>query len=128
MVHRRSRLPFLLAAAIGAVLWWAAAFISGRREPWDGAGYWAVAYPLSILACAFLGYSHPQRSWGLALLLFEAQFFAMCVRNGELGNLWPLGMVLFAIVALPGVFAAMLTARLKRRSRGAADEQASRPS
>jgi hypothetical protein len=124
MVHRRSRLPFLLAAAIGAALWSAAALISGRPEPWDGAGYWALAYPLSILACALLGYSYPERSWRWALLLFEAQFVAMCVRNGELGNLWPLGMVLFAIVALPGVFAARLTARLSRRSRGAADEPA----
>jgi hypothetical protein len=115
MLHRRSRLAFLLSAVIGAALWWAAAFISGRREPWDGAAYWALAYPLSILACALLGYSYPERSWRWALVLFEAQFFAMCVHSGEPGNLWPLGMVLFALVALPGVFAARLTARLNRR-------------
>jgi hypothetical protein len=120
MGHRQSRLPFLLAPAMGAPLWWAAAFISGRREPWDGAAYWALAYPLSILACAYLGYRYPQRSWRWALLLFEAQFVAMCVRNGELANLWPLGMVMFAIMALPGVLAARVTARFNRGSRGAA--------
>jgi hypothetical protein len=118
MEHRRPGLPFLLAAVIGAALWWATAFISGRREPWDGAMYWALAYPLSILACAFLGHAYPERSWRWPLLLFEAQFVAGCVRNGEVGNLWPLGIVMFAILALPGVLAAALAARLKRRSRG----------
>jgi len=96
---------------IGAALWWTTSFLSGRREAWDGALYWVLGYPLSILACAFLGYSYPQRSWRWPLLLFEAQFVAMCARNGEVGGLWPLGMVMFAIIALPGVLAAWLAAR-----------------
>jgi hypothetical protein len=49
-------------------------------------------------------------------VLFEAQFMAMWVRNGELGNLWPLGMALFAVIAVPGLFAANLTARLNTGS------------
>lgn len=37
----------------------------------------------------------------------------MCVGNGELGHLWPLGMAFFAVIALPAVFAARLAARLR---------------
>jgi hypothetical protein len=103
------------------VLWWTAALLSGRREAWDGPAYWGFAYPLGLLACAWLGYAQPRRPRRWALLLFEGQFLAMCVRNGELGNLWPLGMAVFAIVALPGVAAAQVAARLRLRAQGASD-------
>jgi hypothetical protein len=63
---------------------------------------------------AFLGYSYPERPWRWALVLFESQFLAMCIRNGELGNLWPLGMAVFAIIALPGIAAAKLASRFSR--------------
>jgi hypothetical protein len=46
--------------------------------------------------------------------LFVAQFFAMVLRSGEFGNLAPLGFIMFGILSLPGVFAALLAARLKR--------------
>jgi len=116
MPSRATLSPFLLAAALGALLWYAAAIVSGKREAWDAAAYWAVAYPAALLICAYLGYSYPVRSWRWPLVLFEAQFIAMCIRNGELGNLWPLGMALFAVVALPGILAARLGARFSLRS------------
>lgn len=117
MSSRRTLVPVLLAAAVGAVLWFAVTIFSGKREAWDSSAYWVVAYPASILTCAYLGYSYPERSWRWPVVLFEAQFLAMCVRNGELGNLWPLGMALFAVVALPGILAAKLAGRLGVGSR-----------
>jgi len=36
-----------------------------------------------------LGYRYTQNPMMLALIVFEPQFLAMVVRNGELGNLWP---------------------------------------
>ena len=72
----------------------------------------------AIAACALLGYRFPDRPWRWALVLFEAQFVAMCARNGELGNLWPLGMLLLAVVALPGIAAAQIGARFGRPSQG----------
>jgi hypothetical protein len=110
------RSPVIMALVIGFVLWFAASMLTAKREPWDGAAYWVVAYPLAIAACALLGYRFPDRPWRWALVLFESQFLAMCVRNGELGNLWPLGILLFAVVALPGVVAAQVAARFGRGS------------
>jgi hypothetical protein len=37
------------------------------------------------------------------------------LRNGELGNLFPLGLILFGILSLPGVAVAKLGAKLKGR-------------
>jgi hypothetical protein len=99
------------AAVVGVALWFVSSLLTNKREPWDASVYWALAYPLAILTCALLGYRYPERPWRWSLVLFEAQFVAMCVRNGELGNLWPLGMLLFAVVALPGIVAAKVAAR-----------------
>jgi hypothetical protein len=111
-----TRAAALLATLLGVALWLLGALVTPTREPWDSRAYWVLVYPLALAACALLGYRYPERSWRWALLVFEAQFLAMCVRNGELGNLWPLGMLLFAVVALPGVVAARVAARCSRRS------------
>jgi peptidoglycan/LPS O-acetylase OafA/YrhL len=110
--------PWWIAVIAGAALWFAAAAAAGQREAWDAPAYWSVVYPAALLVSAALGYGWPERPWRWPLALFAAQFVAMCVRNGELGNLWPLGLALFAVLALPGVLAARFGARLARRSRG----------
>lgn len=111
MTARKSYVPHVIAAAVGIALWYVTASASGRREAWDASSYWTFAYPIAMLASAWMGYRYPQASWRWPLTLFEAQFFAQCVRNGELGNLWPLGMLLFAVIAVPGIVAARLAAR-----------------
>lgn len=111
LMEHRSAAPLSIAFIVGVTLWCAASAISGRREPWDGAAYWILAYPIAILASAFLGYRYPQRPWRWAIVLFESQLLAMGIRNGELGNLWPIGMLAFAVIALPAVLAAQLASR-----------------
>jgi hypothetical protein len=109
--------PVVVAISAGAVLWFAASVLTGRREPWDATAYWTLVYPAGIVVAALLGYFFPKRAWRWPALLFASQFLAMCVRNGELGNLWPLGLVMFAILALPAVAAARIAARFGSRAR-----------
>ena len=108
--------PFLVAAVLGVALWLGTAILTGRREPWDSGAYWALAYPAAIVAAALLAYLYPERPWRWPAVLFAAQFLAMCVHNGELGNLWPLGIAMFAVLSMPAVIAARLAARFARRS------------
>jgi len=111
MSTQRNGFAFVIAAMAGVAIWSLAGLVIPRREPWDAGLYWACFYPMAVAVAAVLGYRFPQRPEALAIIVFEAQFLAMCVRNGELGNLWPIGMLLFAVVALPGVAAAKLVAR-----------------
>lgn len=113
MDRQRTHQAIIIAAVLGAAAWWVTSVLNGSREAWDGAGYWSLAYPLSILACALLGYHYPIRAWRWAGVMFLAQFVVMCVRNGELGSLWPLGLLMFAVLALPGVAAAMIAAGIR---------------
>lgn len=78
-------MPYSIAALGGLLLMFAAAEVSGRREAWDSGIYWLLFYPLSIAACGVLGY------------------------------LFPLGLLLFGILSLPGMAVAMLGAKFKGR-------------
>ena len=111
------KIPYLVAALAGVALWIGASVLSGRREAWDAPIYWSVAYPAALLACALLGYLWPQKPWRWALALFLFQFVGMAIRNGELGGLWPLGLIVFAALSLPGMLVAHAAAALRRRTK-----------
>jgi hypothetical protein len=106
------RRPFTIALLSGFLLWFGASFLTSTREPWDAAAYWMLVYPAALAGCAGMGYACPQRPWRWVLALFLGQFLAMVFRHGELGGLWPLGLVMFGVLALPGLYAARFGARL----------------
>jgi hypothetical protein len=114
----RSWIP---AALAGFALWGIASLVTSRQEPWDDSLYWVAVYPLAIAVSAALAYRYPLRPALLTLVVFEAQFLAMCVGSGEIGNLWPLGMALFAVISLPAMAAAKFAASRSPRRAGSAD-------
>jgi peptidoglycan/LPS O-acetylase OafA/YrhL len=107
--------PFVISVVFGAALWFGVSALTGKREAWDASAYWVLAYPAAILACGLLAYVYPERSWRWPIALFEGQAVAMCIRNGEIGSLLPLGVVLLAVIALPAVVVAKLASRRRRR-------------
>jgi len=106
---------YAFASGAGLLLWFLGAAMTGEREAWDSGLYWSLFYPLAIGACGLLGYFFPERPWRWAVALFAAQLIAMALRSGEIGNLAPLGLILFGILSLPGVFAALIAARMKKK-------------
>ena len=106
--------PYAIAIAAGAATWLVVSLVTGRREAWDAGIYWALFYPLAILFCGLLGKRFPERPWRWALALFFAQCLAMALRSGEIGNLFPLGLIVFGALSLPAVAAAKFGARLSK--------------
>lgn len=117
MASHRVRTPIIIAAVAGVALWFTTSMLTGQREAWDSSLYWSVTYPAALVTCAVLGYAYPRRSWLWALVLFASQFVAMLIQARELGNLWPLGLAMIAIMSLPGVWAARIAARFSGASR-----------
>jgi len=113
-VSKSSALPYALAVIAGATLWAVGSIVSDRREAWDSGSYWTIFYPAAIIACGLLGYLFPDRPWRWCLALFAAQFASMAVLAGEIGNLAPLGLILFGVLSLPAIGAAMLASWTKR--------------
>jgi hypothetical protein len=107
--------PWGLAIGLGIALWLLASAVTGRREPWDSSLYWQLVYPLSLLGAMAVAWAHPARAWRWPFAVFLGQFLGVWLRNGEVGNLWPLAMAWFAMLAAPGVPLAVLAARWARR-------------
>ena len=113
MRGRDSLMAHILSALAGLALWGVTAVMTGKREPWDTDVYWTAAYPLAVIGSAVLGLLFPQRAWRWAVLLMLMQFVVMIAMGSGLG-LWPLGLIVLAVLAMPAAFAAVLAARLRR--------------
>ena len=109
-------LLYCAALGGGALLWLGTMALSGRREAWDSALYWSAAYPLCIALAALLGYVAPERPWRWALAVMLVQPVVMVLMSGGDFGLLPLGLIMFAILALPAVLAARLGAWLRLRT------------
>ena len=113
MRARDSLLAHVLSGMAGLALWAATATVTGKREPWDAGTYWTVSYPLAIFGSAVLGFLFPERAWRWAATLMLMQFVVMIAMGSGLG-LWPLGLIVLAVLAAPAAFAGVLAARLRR--------------
>jgi hypothetical protein len=104
-----------VALASGALLWLGTAAVSGRREAWDSPLYWSAAYPLCIGLAALLTYVAPERParWAFSIMLVQPIAMALS-SSGDFGLL-PLGLILFAILALPPFAAAKVAASVRAR-------------
>jgi hypothetical protein len=107
--------PYVIALAGGALLWLGTMALSGRNEAWDSPIYWTIAYPLCIALSGFLAYREPVRPWRWALATMLVQPVVMAFTSGGSFGLLPLGLILFAILALPAMLAARIAARLRLR-------------
>lgn len=112
------RTAILASVAVGVALEIGVMLASGRREAWDSTVYWTAGLPLAILAAAAIGYLSVGTAWRSTVLIVPAQVAAMMYRGGEIGNLWPLALVLSSVLSLPFVLVAYLTSRLRRRPSG----------
>jgi len=112
------RRAYAFAVGGGALLWLAKMGASGKREAWDSGLYWLGAYPVSVLLAAWLGYEFPRMAWrwGLAIMLTQAVTLAVTALDF---SMLPLGLIVFSILALPLVAAAVLGAWWRRRGEGA---------
>lgn len=110
--------PWVLSGAIGLTVALAISFATGRAEAWDHESYWAVGYPIFVVAALLLGWTFPERPWRWAVTMMVVQAVPLLF-SGSDHSLAPLGAVLLALMALPLCVAAKLTAALRTRSRSA---------
>ena len=105
---------WMLAIGGGLLLWLYAGVVGHRREAWDAPAYWQQAYPAGLALCAWLGWRHPRRAWRWPLAMMAGQAAALLLSANGFG-LWPLGLVMFLLLALPGIGIAALAARFSPR-------------
>jgi len=106
----------LAAVAAGATIWILISVGTGRREAWDSGIYFTLGMPAACLLSFVLGVVEPVRSWRWGLAPFAGQFLSLLIMQG-VGNLLPLGVIVFAILSIPAVITARIGAALGTRSR-----------
>lgn len=111
MFKSAALLPSLFALSLGGLLWGAISVLSLHREPWDDKAFWTFGYPISLLLSAILGYSFPEGSWRWPVLMMFMQIPVMMIAGSGL-SLFPLGLLLIAVLSLPAVAAAVLASRI----------------
>ena len=112
MLNKRGAI--LLSLGIGAALELGIHFATARREAWDSGVFWTVGLPVAVLASLAIGIVTRGRDWMWTVLIAPAQVFTMMVRSAELGGLWPLTLVLSAVLSAPFLFAAFIGSRFRR--------------
>lgn len=94
----RAVLCYIIALVGGAAAWILPARMAGTVEAWDGSLWW-----LWLLGTAGLSFTvsfiDPPRKWQWPFWIVGAQLFALLMQRPQLGNLVPLGAVLFLAVA-----------------------------
>ena len=97
------------AVVLGLLLWTMAAALGKRAEPWDAPDYWTLTYPAAIALSGALGFAFPERAWRWPLALMFMQLPVM-IAGGSDFSLLPMGLILMAVLALPGLGLAQVCA------------------
>jgi len=103
-----------VAVVVGAAVWVVVSTISHRREAWDSEWYWLVGVPVVCVLSAVLGFVEPDRPWRWGVAPLVGQFFWMLVTQGP-GNLLPLGVIVFGVLAIPSIITAWLGALVGKK-------------
>ena len=108
--------PFTFAALIGALIVLVLAPFGGGREVLDTGIFYVIGLPLGMATAALFAWNWPQHAWRCGVAVALGQCLAVFVLAGEIGNLFPLTIVLFAMLAMPMILAATLAGWAHRRS------------
>ena len=105
---------YVLTAAVAVAVWLAPWLLLGRKEAWDHWTYFIVSIPVMSIVAAYAGYQARSRWWRWPLTLVLAQF-ATALLLGGFGNLFPLGIIVFFVLAVPMAITAAVAAWIARR-------------
>ena len=112
---RPERHLYVLLIVVAVAIWLLPWLLLGRKEAWDHPSYFTVSIPLISLVAGYAGYRAKMRAWRWPLTVIVAQVAAALLLNG-FGNLFPLGVMVLAVLATPMMLATWAGAWLGRRA------------
>lgn len=107
--------PGLIAAfALPLLAWLGIAAAGGGGEAWDHPAYWTVGLPAIYLAGSVAALLTARNVWQITLWSGLGQFAGLITTAAGL-SLWPLGLMLIAVLSLPVAGVAAATRWIRRR-------------
>ena len=111
VLPRRDLAPAALAVIVGIVTWELVRHLGNRREAWDDPLYWSLGYSLLLAASFLLAVVWRDRPWRWVAFMMGAQAvwsLLPAIAVSGVPNLWPGGLIMFAILSVPCLAAAYL--------------------
>lgn len=105
---------YILTAGIAVAVWLVPWLLLSGKEAWDHWTYLTISVPAMSVVAAYAGFRAKSRWWRWPLTLALVQF-ATALLLGGFGNLLPLGIVVFVILAAPMMITAAVGAWIARR-------------
>lgn len=94
--------PFLAVAFTASlVVWLVVSAATGGREAWDAGIYWSVGLPVIYAVGGIAGLFSRVNVWRLTLWSGIGQFAGLVLTAPGDMSLWPLGMLMMAVLSLP---------------------------
>ena len=88
----------------------------GGRELVDTGIFYVIGVPTGMAAAAVCAWYWPRRAWRYGIAVALGQCLMAVALNGEVGNLFPLTLMLFAVLSLPMVVTAGVSGWLQRHT------------
>ena len=101
--------PLSVAVVAGVLSWDLVRLFGNRAEAWDDPVYWQLALPLMLFTALLLGAACRDRPWRWVAAMVGGQAawaLLLSVIAGGLPNLFPLGLLMFGLIAVPCLAAA----------------------
>ena len=100
MQAKNKYLVSILLALSGLAVWVLITTLTNRREAWDSVYFWRYGVPAMLLLNAAAGFIEPERIKLKGLISVSLQPVAMTVKAGEIGSMFPFGLVVFLLLGL----------------------------
>ncbi len=101
--------PYSVAVVAGVLSWDLVRLFGDRGEAWDEPIYWQLALPLMLFTALLLGAACRDRPWRWVAAMVGAQAawaLLLSVIADGVPSLFPLGLMMFALIGLPCLAAA----------------------
>ncbi len=110
------KLDVILAAVFVASLitWLAISMAAGGGEAWDKEAYWSVGLPVIYVLGGLAAFVSRASAWKIALWSGLGQLAGLLLTASGL-SLWPLGLMVMAVLSLPVLAAATVIRLLQTR-------------
>ena len=106
----------LIAAAAGIFVWAAVSTTTSRTEAWDSPLYFTAGIPFLCVVSGLLAFIEPKRLRRWAVIPLASQALWMLLTQG-FGNMAPMAVLVFAVLAIPLLAGAWIGAFFGKRSR-----------
>lgn len=102
----------LALAFAGMLVWIIISQMTDRKEAWDSDLFWSIGVPLMFVINGIGAFLDPRRIAVKGIVSVALQPIAMIIMAGEIGSLFPLGLILFGFMgffySIGGVIGAFL--------------------